>query len=64
MDTVDMQKKLNKLTEIAIENRDVESLKLIRNAIKNPPDLAPNNYGEFFYCMVPADLLEAMDARR
>lgn len=60
MDVIDMQKKLNKLTETAIQNRDIESLKLIKKAIQNPPDLAPTNYGEFFYCMVPADLLEAI----
>lgn len=51
-------KKLSDLTEEAIENKDLESLKLIKKIVDKDREDAPINFGEFFYSMTPPEMLQ------
>jgi hypothetical protein len=64
MNAIETRNRLSELTEQAIIKNDIESLKLIEKALQNPPELAPANYAEFFYSMVPEEMLEQIDFLR
>jgi len=60
MDLIDERRKLSELTEIALENNDIESLKTIKKIIDKERLISVANFSEFFYSMVPPDVLNQL----
>jgi hypothetical protein len=60
MDLIDEQRKLSELTEIALENNDIESLKIIESIVNKERLISAANFSEFFYSMVPPDVLNQL----
>ena len=63
MDLIDERRKLSELTETALINNDIESLKKIKKIVDKKRLIAAHNFSEFFYSMVPQEILQEMSKR-
>ena len=63
MDLIDERRKLSELTETALINNDIESLKKIKKIVDKKRLISSGNFSEFFYSMVPQEILQEMSKR-
>jgi len=63
MDIIDERRKLSELTEQALENNDIESLKTIKEVVDKERPISTLNFSEFFYSMVPESILQEISKR-
>ena len=63
MDLIDERRKLSELTETALINNDIESLKKIKKIVDKKRLISVRNFSEFFYSMVPPEILQEMSKR-
>lgn len=60
MDFVELRIELSNLTEEALQERDLEALQKIKKIAEDPGPEAPENFSEFFYCMVEPEILQKL----
>lgn len=60
MDFTELRIELSDLTEEALQERDLEALQQIKKIIEDPGPEAPPNFSEFFYSMVPPEMLQKL----
>ena len=63
MDLIDERRKLSELTETALVNNDIESLKKIKKLVDKKRLISASNFSEFFYSMVPPEILQEISKR-
>ena len=63
MDIIDERRKLSELTEQALENNDIESLKTIKEVVDKERPISAGDFSEFFYSMVPESILQEISKR-
>jgi hypothetical protein len=63
MDLIDERRKLSELTETALINNDIESLKMIKKIVDKKRLISAHNFSEFFYSMVPQEILQEISKR-
>jgi hypothetical protein len=63
MDLIDERRKLSELTETALVNNDIESLKKIKKIVDKKRLISARNFSEFFYSMVPPEILQEISKR-
>jgi len=57
IDYIELRQELSELTEEALIDQNIEAIKKIKQIVDNPGIDAPNNFGEFFYSMLPDQVL-------
>jgi|TARA_B110000495_G_C22975406_1_gene572836 hypothetical protein len=63
MDLIDERRKLSELTETALANNDIDSLKKIKKIVDKKRLISARNFSEFFYSMVPPEILQEISKR-
>ena len=63
MDLIDERRKLSELTETALIKNDIESLKKIKKIVDQKRMISTHSCSEFFYSMVPSEILKEISRK-